>query len=1450
MKIKHDTLGLSIIIIVITGFFHNFFTEGHIVFSDLSFGISSDRYFDNIFGLWNPQLSTPTLFNIPRFFYVLPFWIISRFFEDSGSVLVKSLILGTLYISGFSMYALIRKFTNVYFEEEINYLSTTILGLAALYYALNPWVIIRIQHIFLLCGYSLFPLLILIFFNIFDPKFKVKSKSIFEYKKINIDYYTLINIFLFGIVFSINSAAIHYFFYEFIFFILMGSLLFIKYTYKFYKKKKINVFLSNYFFKSFLIGITSFLFCLYWLGIYILTILFKTQVSQNNINAMETFGMFSKYSSFKHVIYMNSYWWPMINLEELPIYFYVGGGILFAFMIYGISARGYQDNIILFMTVTSSMFLILGTGIKYKYIEELFILATKLPIFGNIFRDPNKFAGIAVMGMTIILAFGLRSFFNRKTESLKEVLLELGILIGVFFSLGMYIYPYYQLYINGFYHPVKIPEEYQILQDITNRNKGLEKHFYLPIADSMTYSYTGFATPYWNFTPDGRPKATGDFQIYSSQKDTIFHYEGNIDNITNYLYYVQHLLDWGYSDRVGEILKILPVDYLTYHNQYYGQNQRQDFNLQILRKDKNLEERFADRIFTTFKLKEKGEYLSLLSKKVLTPYGFSKLDGYSTYDNFDFTSYGVFFTNGQKYNEDFFSLENDYIETINFNDLYLSSLPEKFYVNPFNYINTADVFLNWGKVSVKNEDWKWYLKIHGIDNYQYDLDKNMGVATTITSSRLSFPSYNIDKYPGKLVYDLETFLRKDIFFQPDNPNIVSIQGYPRSNINEIPVITSKILDGNPNNVWQIAKTGFLEAKENVLYNFNLIISGKGVDRLHLKVRFFDENEEELGITYVSAPTNEFSYTEMNFTGRYISPPKTKYMRIDLLSFENITQKSYWWIHDFIIVSYEDYMEENILKIDKNINQKGIYNYYMRVFKSPAGGILKINIQGKEYYIDTKTTTKSSFEWVKIDKFNFDKGNLEIILKSMEGFNSLSYMVLIDEKDEIYYRDKLEKLIDKNNLFIHLEGENDFEYKGNIQTLRSYPMLSGGEGIRSQEGILSSNIEILKESNYNLKLKMEAIPDVNDNLTLTIINEENKTIYEKKIESKEFINRNRENKIMVDYDIYNEVFQRVYKEKFEILQNYRDYDLNNIFLEKGKYTIKLKFNSKIPSVMKLENLHKMNPDEIIIEKFEQIPFQEDCSECEFINENMFQLDLKKDMLRVNYDPTCSCDWYIVASEKVPVKYDEEYLFRLSAKSEIVRKRHMKVYFLDKTHRFLGTAFIYEVEEQKKKEWNDYEQLIRIPKDTAYMQLQIWARGDKKKYGYLELKNYEVIPYDSMILLDSLLIYENYFEKIEKNNNFKILFNNPMEKLVYGTTAKNGDILTYGESPAAIWEDGDKKRLNKYINGIRPYTKAKNFREIKFKIVLKNFFNIGFIVFAVGFIGFVVMIIYNKRKDGKK
>lgn len=1447
---KYDILGLSILYIVIGAFFHDFFNEGNIVFSDLSFGISSDRYMDQVFGLWNTQFSSATFFNIPRLFYVLPFWIFSLFFKNSGSVLIKSLILGIIYISGTSMYFLIRKLINVYFEEETNYLSAIVFSIGGLFYSLNPWVIIRIQHVFLLCGYSLFPLLILIFFNIFDPKFQLKSKIFYKKNDFEISYFNIINIFIFGIIFSINSAAIHYFFYEIIFFSMIGGLLFIKYTIKFRKYKKVKIFIKNFFLKSFLVSTSAFIFSFYWLGIYIFSILLKTQVSQNNINAIETFGMFSKYSSLRNVVYMTSYWWPMINLEELPNYFYVGGGILFAFMLYGITSRGYKDNMILFLTVTSVVFLILATGVKYKYIENIFILITKFPVFGNIFRDPNKFVGIAAVGMSIILSFGLRSFFNRKVIKLKDALLESFVISGVFISLGLYLYPYHSIYVNEFYSPVKVPEEYYILQDITRREKEKEKIFYLPIADSMNYSYTGFATPYWNTTPSNKPKATGDFQVYSSNKNTIFHYEGNIENMLSYILYIQHLLDWGYSERIGDILKILPISLLTYHKEYYGQEERQEFNLKLLKHQENLEERFSDRIFTTFKLKEKGEYLSLITKKILTPYGLSKLDSYSTYENFDFNKYGVLFTNSQRYNEDFFSLKDDYIEVSDMKDLYLSTLPEKYHIIPFRHIKTADVFLNWGKVSLKNEDWKWYLKINEIENFKHELDKEFGVVATLTYSRLNFPTYDIEKYPGKKVYDLSTLLKKDIFFKADNPNIVSIQGYPRSNVNIIPVVTSKILDGDPNNVWQIAKSGFLEAKENVLYNFNLIISGQGVDRLHLKVRFYDENKKELAMTYVSAPNNEFLYTEMNFTGRYVSPPRTKYMRVDILSFENIKQKSYWWIHDFIVESYEDYMEENVLEIKKTIENPGKYKLYGRFFKSSGGGILKIIFDEKEILVNTKTISNNGFFWVDLGEFELEKKEYNLQVKSLEGFNSINYFTLIEEQEEKQWLDKIEGLLKDNNLFIQLEAESDFDYVGNIQTLRSYPLLSGGKGIRSQRGVLDKNIQILKTGNYNIDLKMEAIPDLNKDIKIEILNSKNESVFTKIIESKDFLNRNEENKVLVDYDIFNQVFQRVYKEKFDILIYYDDYIIKDVFLEKGDYNLKISFNSQIDSVMKFENLHKMNPDEIVIERYQQIPFQEDCSECEIITEDMFRLNYSNNKFRVDYDPTCSCDWYIISSEKVPVKYDEEYLYKLRVRSDTVRKRHMKVYFLDSRNRLLETAFIYEVEEEKKKEWNNYEQIIRVPKNASYMMLQIWARGDKKLPGNLEIEEYEVIPYDAMILVDSINIYEKKFEKISKKNDFSIIFDNPMEKIVYGTSGNPNGFLTYGETPSPLWEDVDGNRLNKYINVVRPYTKVKNFEKMTFAIVLRNYFNIGFILFGLGIVIFILIIGYNKRIDNKK
>ncbi|GJM70841.1 hypothetical protein HMSSN036_30570 [Paenibacillus macerans] len=84
----------------------------------------------------------------------------------------------------------------------------------------------------------------------------------------------------------------------------------------------------------------------------------------------------------------------------------------------------------------------------------------------------------------------------------------------------------------------------------------------------------------------------------------------------------------------------------------------------------------------------------------------------------------------------------------------------------------------------------------------------------------------------------------------------------------MPKLYGEIMKGEPKNIWQVAKSGLLEAKENNPYQFSITASGKGTNQLHFKVRFYDENKNELGIHYVVAPTTESDFDGPALRGVY------------------------------------------------------------------------------------------------------------------------------------------------------------------------------------------------------------------------------------------------------------------------------------------------------------------------------------------------------------------------------------------------------------------------------------------------------------------------------------------------------------------------------------------------------------------------------------------------------
>ena len=1434
------------------------FSNGHIVFSDIAFGYYSKDYLTEIFGLWNERWSTSTLLNVPRLMYILPLWILSVIFGGSGPLLIKSFITTLICISAGSMYLFSKRIISLYFGKKFDFYKVFALVTGALYYALNPWVIFRIQHIYLLCGYSLFPLLLRFFFDIFDPKFQEQVIENYNISRVIPYKKNVKEMAIFAFIYSVSAGAIHYFFYGALYFFVIGCLILAKNIFILLPNtEKVKGFVKGMVVKlGILVGIfilTSF----YWLGTYVLSIVSGSQATQHNINTVDTITLFSRNSGLKNILFLDSYWWPMFDLGSLPLSFYIAGGVLLFFIGFAMVFRAYKYHIILFFTLLSIIFIVGSTGTKIEEIAPYFVLVvTKLPVIGSMFRDPNKLVGLLAVGFSLLLTFGVEQILIKFKDSYKSYAVKGTLIVTIITSLNFYIAPFKAEFIDGFYSPVEIPEAMKDVQENFYDGGKFSRVLYLPIADNMTQSSTGIATPRWNKNPNftGAVKATGDIHVYTSTKNTIFHHEGNIMGITYYLGYLQHLMDRGISRNIGSMLRAFPVDEVAYHNEYMGQEKRQEFNLKILDEQNTIEKHYENDIYHLYKLDDPRRYMDVHRSKIYTPYGFSKMETYLHTGNLELQKVPVIFLN-QSIDEEILyeGDQGDYIEAENFNDLLLSTLPERYYTFPFESVKGANVFLEWGKVLVKNNDWMWILNSQGIDNFTYDFDMGRGIATTFSTSKLDIEPYEFKGINGKIIQDFDSFLRTNKFFKADNPQLFSVQANPKEKNNKVPVLRGEIVKGDPKSIWQVAKSGLIKAKENNPYQFNILVSGRGTNKLHVKVRFFDKENNEIGISYVVAPKEEFFFDEMDFYGEYISPPGAEYMRLDLLSFQNNNQKNYWWIHDLNIRDLEEYKVENSFEVDARgeLGEKG--SLYIRALESRKGGIIEIENGTQRLEVNTHNTHTNRFEWIEIEDLEIKDSKFTVF--NRKGFNAINSIVFLSEQDKENYEFAINRVVEKGTVFMALEGEDSFEYKGNIQTERRFPKLSNGTAIRSHSGVLKKDIEILKDGTYEIYLNMDANPRYKGTLTLNMKNKGEEVI-QRIIDTEKFEKKADGLETVIIPLPSEENFPRGYIKLEDTLSYYQKIELDSIELEKGKYELEIVFDSKVPTMSSLKDIHKFDPNEVKEPDFFEDIFQEDCSECESIYPHMMRDKLVDEILYLEFDPTCSCDWYVYASNIVEVEPMKEYLISYDARSEIIQKRHAKVIFLDEEKDIIDIKYVYEVEERFKERWNKYEQLFTATEGAKYMQLQIWSRGDKKEQGYFQMKNYKVLPYAQLIALDNIYIEEKKNKELftQKKSSASISFERvDTMKRNFNLNNKNNEklIVSYGESPNPLWKESlEGQRVIRIINGVGAAFITDKSGEGSIEVVLRKpyYFGILLFIFSV-FLCVVIAVIklIKKRRN---
>lgn len=1451
---RYDLFAILFMELIICWIFVPIFYSGHIVFSDIDFPYNSGRYLEEIFGLWNSRWNTTTMLNIPRLLFILPSWLISAMFGFSGELFFKLFLFSILQISAFSMYLFCKRLISIYISPHFNLFMTLSLAGGSLLYALNPWVIVRIQHIYLLCGYALFPLMLKYFFNVFDPRFQTQLIHKYSVFRIRLYRRNIIDLMLLSLIVSAMSAAIHYLFYSIITVITFALLLYLKLFIVHFREGSLKrrAIFYNFFIKGMVFGLFLIAFSYYWMGPYAGSIIINAGISQNNINVLDTLSLFSRNSSIVNVLFLISYWWPMFDISTLSLSFYAGGFIILLIVAIGIVKYAWKNHILLLFTLMTLMFLIFATGVKTQILAGTFInVVTKIPVFGTIFRDPNKLIGLASAGYSILFVFGLNSIFSQIGENnINSVVFKLIIILVVSISFRFYIGPFYNHFFHGFYAPVAIPAEYEEVQKaFLDPDQADSRVLYLPISDNMTQAHTGVATPFWNKNPyrKGFDKATGDFHVYSSAKNTIFHHEGNPPALTYYINFLHFLLDQGLTNNFAEYLKPLGVNELAYHDEYLGHEGRQDFNLEILERQNGISKHYEDDIFTLYRLHNPPTSPVILEKAIHTPYGLSHLSTYMTMPNFNFSSTGVIFSSLQKKGYIDKVRPGDLIEAANYNDLWLSNLAENLYTKPFDFINEGNPFLGWSKTLVQTNDWLWYLRSQNIDNFPYDFTFGSGIAVTFASARLNVPVYLREKINGKKILDFDSMLRLDLFFKADNPHLFQVTANPIGPMNKIPLLHGEIIQGDPESIWQVARSGLIDAKENTPYQFKILISGRGTNKLHIKVRFFDEEMNELGMSYAVAPREEISFDAANFYSEYISPPGSHYMRFELQSFKRPEQKVYWWVHDIEILDLSEYKSENSLIVKVNAEKTEPHNLYMRVFKSRTGGLLSVSRGDIKKEIITEDPYINQFVWISLGEFDLEHGENTLVINNLAGFNAINILAAIPVSTEYRYQFPVERALSKGRVFFALEAENDFSYYGNIQSSRRYLHLSMGNAIASQSGVLSRKIDILKNGRYDLQLNLQGIPFRN-RLHIEFRQADGSVYTQKTVEI------DNEGDFLQKYDMIKYVpieQDKNYTREIISSSGGKQFteiaEVKEIPLVRGTYDLILRFESNAESLSSIEDLHYFDPSEVNVPSYLEDIFQEDCSDCESINEGMVQKELTEKKLTLNYDRTCSCDWFVYSSDKLNLEPDSEYLIMFEAKSEGIKKRHSKVMFLDNEDQIILTDFIPEVDESEKTEWNRYEYIVTAPEGSVSMLFQVWARGNKNKEGLFEIREYEIFDYSDLLKVDSLILIEQ--EDIDQRVVVDSISNNHthidsmFSKIWINNPSNSENLILFSQPVVPLWHletSADDQRSDLEINAVSTAFFTRGNGEMQYKMKFRKHYYAGLIIFFFGF--FIAWIFY--------
>lgn len=1314
--------------------------NGYIVFGDLDFGIVDKGYLSRIYGLFNGQFSSTNFFNLSRLAFTTPLYGLSMLFGGGlPNFLLRLILISVMFTSAAGMFRLCESLFKFHFGRFRHALHYYGLIIPSLFYAVNPWVMFRIQHLFLLVGYSVYPFVIKYFLELFDSRLSqplesqnsqsaetalVRLKSRTDWKK---DLITSMKIAFFV---GIGAASIHYFFYYIISFAVFGTVFFfrglggekqdrIQYILRFGKKLAI---LSG----------SIFLFISYWFVPYLISAL-QLNIEPQNVNVDDTLALFSRYSDIKHVLYMVSYWWPMFDMNRyLDAKFWVGGGILLGVIGWTVFYRyGWHFYIRLF-TWGAVFTALIALGVNTVLIREVNIyVVTKVPLVGQIFRDPNKLIGPMAFYFGVLIGFGvdklihfLRSAGYRSTVQVTFLLLMLG-------CIYLYYRPFYFVFTKNYYAGIQVPTEYKEVQ--SHYIPG-GKILWNPLMDNMVLS-NGLSSYSWNNTALNRNlmKNSGDFHIYSSAKETFTQNEGNFGMVSYFHAFIQKLLDTGGAQHLGKLLSWTGFNELGFHQDVKAQEQRQEYNRKMLDGQSDLEKHYDNGMFKLYRTPYSPQDVSASNRALYVTKGLDTLMGVLDYQKelvLEPKGTALFWAQeriqpaGQK--------PEDLIVGDNRNDILFPQLDPSYFTFPYDQINTGNPYTGWAKTLMKTPDWHWLVKSNSIKHAAWDYDYGHGIAYTYTPYRLTTPVYKMNELTGPKIVGMKDVLEG--FFSSDNPDVLRLSYLPQTE--QDPAAMAGTIDKgfSGGNLWNAAKSRLVQLDPERIPKFirvKSVISGIHAGSMHFKVRFLDVNKQELDIAYVSGNNDTAEFSKSNIVSDAAVPQGTRYMRVDILNSQDTVATSYFWIYDFSIEDISSSEESNALDVTLHQKKPGDYRTFIRVYKSEAGSKLTVQAPDQTLSIPTKGQ-ENRFVWVDAGVLHL-AGRLKIVPET--GVNVVGAVLTIPESEYERVIGEAEGSMQGAQADISIASQDynfltDFDMRF-LERFRTFPGTIADSFVPISGGTMTKRLDLLHGGTYRFQMngyipdsatiQVELRPAGNPNGEPVRLNLSQDAPADVQRSMSGFYNE-------VKYED-NQYFLRLHDLQAKGWEVKR-YRFDPVRLEKGEYDLTVKVQSNVPNLSDASTLHILGDEEITVPK-SMMP-DEDKLVTYMIGNDALHLNREEagpGNVRFVNQPTLSSQWIILSLNRFKVSKGQLIAFKAKAETDQIHNVHAKLMFIRENGE-LVQSFIADSGEQD----GEFQTIVESPVD-GYLQPCFFYTGDKQAPGSFRLKRSDLYILDRLVKVES-------------------------------------------------------------------------------------------------------------------